>query len=243
MQQMVETVVENLDKIYHKLPLFASYFKTFKDSESLQKSLVAVYGNIISFCAECFNTLRRKRASCVTPAFSLLALLTFGFLGLGFQNRLDVAAKRVEESSDRVEKEAWAAFFSLCGPHGARFNLQRNSKHIAPARNVHFFCGKSRDNIFKDMAEELLSTELRQKSFSLHGFGGVGKTELAIEFVHRHQDAFPIILWFNADTPSKLAQSFSMAAQYLGLKGLDAPADSNDKDQVFNWLFHSGMQS
>jgi hypothetical protein len=110
-------------------------------------------------------------------------------------------------------------------------------------RNEHFFCGESRDKIFDDMAEELLSAALRQKSFSLFGFGGVGKTELAIEFVHRHQDSFPIILWFSADTASKLAQSFSVVAQCLGLKGLDAPEDSNDKLRVFNWLFNSGMQS
>ncbi|KAF8249052.1 TPR-like protein [Wilcoxina mikolae CBS 423.85] len=86
------------------------------------------------------------------------------------------------------------------------------------------------------MSAELLSQETGQKSFSLHGFGGVGKSALALEFAHRHQDAFPIILWFSADTPSNLAQSFSEAAQYLEEKGFDAPEDSKDKLRVFKRL-------
>jgi hypothetical protein len=178
----------------------------------------------------------------ITPPLVAFADIYFDWEGIGFKPRLETAAIFVEESLKGAEKEAQTASYRvLCSLQGVQFNPQR--KQIMRVRNEHFFCGESRDKIFDDMAEELLSAALRQKSFSLYGFGGVGKTELAIEFVHRHQDAFPIILWFSADTASKLAQSFSVVAQCLGLKELDAPEDSNDKLRVFNWLFNSGMQS
>lgn len=57
----------------------------------------------------------------------------------------------------------------------------------------------------------------------------MGKTQLALEFVHRYRDSFDVVLWANADDHSKLAQDFNTMALELGL----VPRDSIDaKDQI-----------
>ncbi|PCD36214.1 hypothetical protein FGRA07_08098 [Fusarium graminearum] len=60
-------------------------------------------------------------------------------------------------------------------------------------------------------------------SFALVGFGGCGKTQLAIEYTHRtnHYDA---IFWCAAENSLQLSESFAMHARQLDLiKGDDVP--------------------
>jgi len=55
------------------------------------------------------------------------------------------------------------------------------------------------------------------RKFAVVGLGGMGKTQVALKYAYKSQSVFTIILWANADTPGKLAQSFSVFDQALGL--------------------------
>jgi tetratricopeptide (TPR) repeat protein len=52
---------------------------------------------------------------------------------------------------------------------------------------------------------------------ALHGFGGVGKTQLAVEFAYRFQDRYDLVWWIPAEQPSLVLQSLADLGRQLGI--------------------------
>ena len=73
--------------------------------------------------------------------------------------------------------------------------------------------------------------------YSLCGPGGMGKTSIANEFVHRYEREFDAIFWVTADEETKLFNSFREIALKLGII---ANADSKDlpsiRETLLAWL-------
>jgi tetratricopeptide (TPR) repeat protein len=69
---------------------------------------------------------------------------------------------------------------------------------------------------------------------ALNGMGGVGKTQLVTEYVHRHLDQYDLIWWIPAEeTPTVLAALTQLAQR------LDLPVSEDQQDTaktVLNWL-------
>ena len=72
----------------------------------------------------------------------------------------------------------------------------------APA--ISSFIGRSND--IKAMEKYLLPTEdaKKQRVLVLYGLGGIGKTQLALEFAKIHRDCFTAVFWINGDTEQHL---------------------------------------
>lgn len=49
--------------------------------------------------------------------------------------------------------------------------------------------------------------------------GGVGKTQIAIQYAYRNMEKFDVILWIAADNAIAIGQSFRTIADGLGLLG------------------------
>ena len=49
----------------------------------------------------------------------------------------------------------------------------------------------------------------RQKVFVLYGLGGMGKTQLAVEFARRHHGRFSSVFWLDGRTKDSLKQSIA----------------------------------
>lgn len=79
------------------------------------------------------------------------------------------------------------------------------------------------------------------RTFALWGSGGIGKTQIATEFVYRVKEQFDAIIWIPADEPAKLALGFSQVAVSLGLVQAET-MESRDqiltRDAVLGWLAH-----
>lgn len=76
-------------------------------------------------------------------------------------------------------------------------------------------------------------------SYAIFGAGGMGKTQVALEFVHQYRESFDVVLWANADDASKLAQDFNSIALELGLiprDSIDATDQIQTKEIVKRWL-------
>jgi tetratricopeptide (TPR) repeat protein len=57
---------------------------------------------------------------------------------------------------------------------------------------------------------------------SLHGLGGVGKTQLAVEYAYRHATDYGIVWWIRSEKPETLASDYAALAAKLELPERDA---------------------
>ncbi|KAI9888243.1 MAG: hypothetical protein M1814_000933 [Vezdaea aestivalis] len=76
----------------------------------------------------------------------------------------------------------------------------------------------ARDEQMADLRATLLPTSARmtqRKVFVLHGQGGSGKTQLAIEFARTAKGSFSSIFWLNGESVESMRQSFVLAARKL----------------------------
>ncbi|MEU9056854.1 FxSxx-COOH system tetratricopeptide repeat protein [Streptomyces sp. NPDC048384] len=107
--------------------------------------------------------------------------------------------------------------------------------HLAPAppngpitrsRPIHAL--PSRNQAFTGRAAllERVSTNMRRAGeggaeehgwVSLIGMGGIGKTQLALEYAHRHADDYGLVWWVGADQAAAVMASLTALASQLGL--------------------------
>ena len=59
------------------------------------------------------------------------------------------------------------------------------------------------------------ATTHRRKVVVLHGLGGIGKTQLAVEFARKHHHAFSSVFWLDGSSEVGLKQSFAGILQRL----------------------------
>lgn len=84
-----------------------------------------------------------------------------------------------------------------------------------PQRNPVF---TGRDDFLELLHHEL--NERRQTAVlpqAIHGMGGVGKSQIAIEYVHRHSEEFDLVWWIPAEEPGQILTSLTKLAQRLRL--------------------------
>ncbi|WP_061083272.1 FxSxx-COOH system tetratricopeptide repeat protein [Nocardiopsis alborubida] len=53
--------------------------------------------------------------------------------------------------------------------------------------------------------------------YLLSGGGGIGKTQIAIEYAHRYRDDYDLIWWITANSPADIQQSYMHLARHLGV--------------------------
>ncbi|SNS75763.1 Tetratricopeptide repeat-containing protein [Asanoa hainanensis] len=119
-------------------------------------------------------------------------------------SRRSVASRGVPSSSELTERDNEAAASVLV----------RN----LPARNPAFI---GRDDLIVSINNALTSGPAVINA--LHGWGGVGKTQTAIEYSYRYADDYDVVWWFVSEQPQLLAEQYAQLAVALGV----APAGSD----------------
>jgi hypothetical protein len=83
-----------------------------------------------------------------------------------------------------------------------------------PARNPHF---TGRAQMLSGLRQRLRVGEHTLVVQSLYGLGGVGKTQLAVEYAHRFAADYQLVWWIDAEQPVLLGTQLAQLAESLGL--------------------------
>ncbi|MFE6332068.1 FxSxx-COOH system tetratricopeptide repeat protein [Streptomyces sp. NPDC057806] len=83
-----------------------------------------------------------------------------------------------------------------------------------PPRNPNF---TGRVDLLERLSERLREGTTTVRSQAIHGMGGVGKTQLAIEYAYRHQSEYDVVWWVPAERPGQIGHALVELAQRLGL--------------------------
>src|SRR3954447_3371395 len=73
-------------------------------------------------------------------------------------------------------------------------------------RNPHF---TGRERVLELLARALDSNEPEPRKQVLHGVGGVGKTQVALEYAYQHREEYDLVWWLPAQEESPLAVAYA----------------------------------
>jgi hypothetical protein len=114
------------------------------------------------------------------------------------------------------------------------------SFHIPMPRNAYF---SARGDLLQHMEQDLkaptASDEKRTKSLALYRIGGVGKTQIALEYSYGYRKLYNFVFWIRAETDLELIESIVSIARNLSL------VSSGEKLQLsvqkfLGWLGEAG---
>jgi hypothetical protein len=118
-------------------------------------------------------------------------------------------------------------------------SLADNPKPVLPryflqdmVRNERFF---GRSDVLENVTRTLADTDRRLCSVTIHGIGGCGKSETALEWTYRHLDDYQIVLWLYSDATAKLENQLSKIALDLGLV-TDPKSVGGNCQALMQWL-------
>ncbi|HEU5376929.1 MAG TPA: tetratricopeptide repeat protein [Ktedonobacteraceae bacterium] len=76
----------------------------------------------------------------------------------------------------------------------------------------------------------------RAQSCALSGLGGIGKTQIALEYVYRYASTYQAILWVGAETPETFLSSLTSIAEALELPERLVQDQHKIAQAVIRWL-------
>lgn len=71
---------------------------------------------------------------------------------------------------------------------------------------------------------------------TLHGLGGVGKTQLAVEYVYQNANEYELAWWVHSEEPATLAADYAALARELNLPEKDDREQRTIVESVKRWL-------
>jgi tetratricopeptide (TPR) repeat protein len=137
---------------------------------------------------------------------------------------LDEAFRDVAQGIRKAVEELLAA--EATKPAPARWNVPQ-------ARNPNF---TGREEMLAELRAALTSGRAAALTQAIHGLGGVGKTQLAIEYAYRYRAEYPLVWWVRAEEPAALAGDYAAMAAALDLPQKEAREQAVVIEAVRRWL-------
>ncbi|CEI41676.1 unnamed protein product [Fusarium venenatum] len=232
---VLESIVDTFEQMERVLPRFQCYVKEYVSPSStithLRDAIRRYYQELIDQCQDYIRFLK---------ASSLKNFLLLGRTSRKLRTGSTRRLKRLRHLSIDVEQEARIEEHRITYRTLNSLRVEPTMATILPYHGVTYRQNPafySRPQYLEQISAVLdPDTPRGLTSFALVGFGGCGKTQLAIEYTHRtnHYDA---ILWCAAENSLQLSESFAMHARRLDLiKGDDVPQKDLCIGKPSRWL-------
>jgi transcriptional regulator with XRE-family HTH domain len=105
-----------------------------------------------------------------------------------------------------------------------------------PYQRNPFFAGRE-DILFRLVNTlNVEKTKEQVQILVISGLGGIGKTQIAIEYTYRFRTNYSAVLWARAETPELLAADFVSIATLLGIPEKTASCQQQIIEGIKNWL-------
>jgi hypothetical protein len=213
-------VLDMLEEVSLTLPRFHGYEQDLPMDKALETSLLNVYTEVICFYARAIQFFR-----------SHPNILLRRHSWNDFESDFGQTVKRIRRMSSAVESEADLARMRLeSAKYREVLDLMKDLKesnldgdqdivqcyHVPQSASSQFW---GRDTALDAVKSALLPGKKGAglKTFALYGMGGVGKTQIALQFAEQNREFFDSVLWLRADTVVGMGQSTRDLVQALGL--------------------------
>jgi tetratricopeptide (TPR) repeat protein len=140
----------------------------------------------------------------------LASVVYVDLVSLGEEKARNVLISAVEQSRARPARQP------------AFPGSERPIWHVPHSRNPNF---TGMEPALSKLRKNLTSGKPTAVTQAIKGLGGVGKTQVALEYVYRYAGEYSLVWWIRAEDKSKLNADFAALAQ-----ALDLP-EKDDKDQ------------
>ncbi|RSL88039.1 hypothetical protein CEP51_001902 [Fusarium floridanum] len=227
-----------LQKIREQLAILkkssAAIEKASGESSELRRSYLSIFEALIYFWRDCIKYFRKH------PPINFNPLKTKQWVDV--QTSFSYTMEKISNALLHLER-------FLDTPTGTQQSVVSQAGvgssippliHI-PNHQASVFIG--RDEVRDDMDQFFDGCKDKDNLaiFTLYGIGGVGKTEIAMQYaryyIHRHKGEFDAVLWFCAETTEQLRNTFTRAAVELRLQGADINGKpERNLDLVHLWL-------
>ena len=108
--------------------------------------------------------------------------------------------------------------------------------NVPHPRNLNF---TGRKKLLDDLRALLTAGQMTALS-ALHGLGGVGKTQLALEYAYRYAPDYDLVWWVRSEDPVALAAEYAGLAVKLGLPEAGLADQEAQVAAVRQWLSQNG---
>lgn len=145
---------------------------------------------------------------------------------------------RWEHDRTEPQPDALQELTALFGKPPDRWGMSR--WNVPFLRNPYF---TGREQLLLSLHRTLAAenTVTLSQTRAISGLGGIGKTQLAIEYAYRYAHEYEAVLWVQADSPELLASEFARLAQTLELPAREEKEQWRIVIAVKRWLTdHTG---
>lgn len=232
-----------LEELSLTLPRLKVYEKTLPMDRALETALLDVYTEVICFYARSIHFFRTNPHVLLRQGAWEKFQLDFGRTIRRIKTMSAIVESEADLARMRVEDVKYKEVLELMD------DLKKTKIHDEDAIRCHHIPSELNSRFWgREQALKAIDTALDPdyradalKSFALYGMGGVGKTQIALQYANKNRGRFNVILWVAADSTISIWQSFLDIVKRLGLvaNGEDIQDTVTAILKVKSWLANS----
>ncbi|KAI0539986.1 hypothetical protein GGR58DRAFT_194652 [Xylaria digitata] len=234
---VLSDLLDMLGELQRVLPRIQKYETELLKTDTLERALFDMYSETIVFCAHAITFFRNnpnpKRSRSAWSQFSRDFAKVVSNLR-GYAREVSEVTGMVRLSRGAQGSEALSALTSMRQLRVSNLNIP--CYNIPYGLNLRFFGREDQMTILRD------SLNPREENHSMRvvaiqGLGGVGKTQLALQYANTSLKMFDIIIWIPAETRIEITQTLARYAAKLGLSSEEGKEDDDQSIQKLrDWL-------